>query len=80
LIRYSDRIFVFPGVDHRPAQLVQLLVFPPVSRDILLELLSPPLTVVLRHDEMLRTCMPEATVNENRYSSRSKDDVWTPRE
>jgi hypothetical protein len=63
-------------MDYHPARHVKLLVFLPVSGHISLELLPPPLAVVLREDAMLGARMPETTIHENRYPSQSERKIW----
>jgi hypothetical protein len=79
-IRSDHRVLVLPHMNYHPAQYVKLLVFLPVSGHVSLKLLSPPLAVVLRKDAMLRARMPETTIHENRYQSRSEHEIWTARQ
>ena len=76
-IRSDNRVLVLPHMNYHPAQHAKLLVFLPVSGHVSLKLVSPPVAIVLRKDAMLRACMPEATIHENRYPSRSEHEIWT---
>lgn len=55
---------MLPNRQHGPACPTQLPRLAPIPPAIRLDLCYPPLPIVLRHGEMQRTPMPEATVDE----------------
>jgi hypothetical protein len=74
-VRGVYRVFVFPNMHHDPAHHDELLILLPVSGDVPLEFLLPPLAVVSRDNAMIRTGVPEAAIDENRNSRGGKREI-----
>lgn len=66
---------VLPDSDDGPAELTERRIGAPISSDVCVELLAPPLRVVLRRCGVLRTAMPEAAVDEDRDLLFGEADV-----
>jgi hypothetical protein len=75
--RSSSGILVFPHPDHQPSGLSEHAVGVRVSTPVLLYLLKPPISVLLRPSAMDRTTVPKASVDEHRHAGRAEDDVRT---
>lgn len=67
--------FVFPEPQHSPARVYKRAICLGISSDVAFKLGQPVLAVSLGEGGVLRTAMPEATVNEDRYSAFSEDYV-----
>jgi hypothetical protein len=75
----GDRILVLPRPDHAPSYLAQALVGLTVSRDITIELGAPPVGICLGSYGVLRTAVPEASVNEDGNQRSCEGDIGTTR-
>jgi hypothetical protein len=63
-----------------PAHRLKLLVFFPVSGNVALKLLLPPLPVVLRQNAMVRAGVPETAIHEDRYLGRGERKIRATRQ
>jgi hypothetical protein len=60
---------------HAPAACLKRIIHGSVALDVALQLLRPVRCIALRCGPMMGTGVPEATVNEDRYSQAWKDDI-----
>lgn len=71
------RVLMLPVSSHRPPQtdqpLIRLKIACPIARD----LGAPVIGIRLRHDEVLRATMPEATIQEHCNARFREDDICT---
>jgi hypothetical protein len=72
------RILVLPDADDHPPGFAELSVHVTITALVGGKFLLPPGTIVLRHRAMLRTAVPEAPVDEDRYASTGKNQVGPP--
>ncbi len=71
----NDRIFVFPYAYNVPASLLELAVGVQVALLDGEDLSPPPVAMCFGPSAMNRASMPEAAVNEDGNTSRTKDDI-----
>lgn len=73
---------MLPKGDHQPAALAQRDSVPRIPLLVRKDLLTPPFRIVLRRDEVLRTSVPEASIDEHdhlrgaKHQIRSHAQVW----
>src|SRR4051812_44770727 len=73
----GEYVFVFPHPNYFPTEVRQVVIDHSVSGYVSVELLAPPIRIVLWCCSMGRTAMPKASVNENCNFRASKDNVST---
>jgi hypothetical protein len=69
---------MLPDMDDSPPEIPKLRVLAAISRNILLELRSPPLGVVFRCRAVVWTAVPEAPINKYGDSRPRQRDVGGP--
>lgn len=74
-IRCDQRIFVFPHVNRKPVQLLELGVLATIPFLIRSKLFAPPLGVVLRENAVVSASVPEASIDEHGDSCASESHV-----
>ena len=74
-VRRRAHVLMLPYMDRLPPQVDQFRVLPSISSLIGSELLCPPISVVLRWDEMDSTSVPEAPVHEDGDSCAREREV-----
>ena len=68
-------ILMLPEAQHRPTPGAQELIGPPIALGIRSELLGPPFRVAFGYGPVVRTAVPEASVDEDRQFPISPPDV-----
>lgn len=68
-------IFVLPDGDDRPSETAQVTGEAPIPSSIRLELFDPPFRVAFRNRGMAGAGVPEAPMNEHRYSGIAEENV-----
>lgn len=69
------RVLVLPDVHWRPPHVCELGVDPAIPASVRLDLVEPPVPVVLRDREVFWAAMPETAVHEHRHTGPNQDYV-----
>lgn len=78
-LRNDRRILMLPDVQGFPSHGAEFTIFSRVSFAVRGDLVCPPCCVGLGRDGVLRTAMPETTVDEDGQPQLDDDDVGTTR-
>ena len=70
---------MLPHMQHCPAQFLKQGVLLSITFDVALKLAPPPVTIVLWENTVVRTRVPEASVNEYRYPCGGERNIWSAR-
>ena len=76
-VRRNTRIVVLPEPQHLPASFSELFIDSAIPSHVPIELVLPPFAIVLRNGAVLRTAVPEATVDEDGNLRGAEYDVWS---
>lgn len=68
---------MLPDTDDQPPRVAQPRVRVTIALDVPIELVDPPLAVRSRRRPVIRTAVPEAAVDEDRYTRSDENQIGT---
>lgn len=78
-VRNGGRALVLPRPDNEPAVPLESHAVANIPIPVSIELVFPPQRIRFGRHSVLRTAMPETSINEDSHPGSGEYDVWPPR-